>query len=184
MKRENKTRYAVLGLLSIGEVSGYDINKFIKEHLSFFWKESFGQIYPTLKRLKDNSLIKERVGMPDYRGRKVYSITDKGRDFLTSYLEKTPDDEVIRNELLLKLFLASNCKEETIKSHIENELKRREAITLKHKKINIDHRTQCIKKEDERYWKHCLNFANMYNDMVIKWCKTVIDDLEKGENNE
>jgi PadR family transcriptional regulator AphA len=32
-------------------MSGYDIRKTVQESIRFFWSESYGQIYPALKRL-------------------------------------------------------------------------------------------------------------------------------------
>ncbi len=59
MKRESKTQYALLGILSQCEMNGYEIRKYIETTISFFWNESFGQIYPTLKRLEEEGLIRE-----------------------------------------------------------------------------------------------------------------------------
>ena len=47
-KRENKTKYAVLGMLSFAPKSGYEISQMIKNSTAFFWSESDGQIYPIL----------------------------------------------------------------------------------------------------------------------------------------
>src|SRR5580658_2289456 len=50
--REKASRFAVLGMLSLGEkLSGYDIRKVISESTANFWSESYGNIYPVLKRL-------------------------------------------------------------------------------------------------------------------------------------
>ena len=45
------TAEALLGMLSLGPMSGYEIRQPIEESIGNFWRESFGQIYPTLKRL-------------------------------------------------------------------------------------------------------------------------------------
>lgn len=59
MKRESKTQYALLGILSQCEMNGYEIRKYIESTISFFWSESFGQIYPTLTKLEEEGLIRE-----------------------------------------------------------------------------------------------------------------------------
>ena len=43
---KRKTRYVILGLLLEGSLSGYDIKKIIDTRFSFFWSESYGQLYP------------------------------------------------------------------------------------------------------------------------------------------
>ncbi|MGH9601902.1 MAG: PadR family transcriptional regulator, partial [Terriglobales bacterium] len=47
----NTTRFALLGLLSLGPQSGYDLKKRMEQSIAHFWSESYGQIYPTLRRL-------------------------------------------------------------------------------------------------------------------------------------
>jgi PadR family transcriptional regulator AphA len=51
------TPFAILGLLSIEPMSGYDIRRNLDESLSYFWSESYGQIYPSLKKLEASRLI-------------------------------------------------------------------------------------------------------------------------------
>jgi len=56
----NRTAYTILGMLSIEpnlSASGYEIRKAIESTVGYFWGESFGQIYPTLKRLAAEGLI-------------------------------------------------------------------------------------------------------------------------------
>ena len=58
MAREKKIDMVILGLLSHEDRTGYDINKQIDGAISFFWKGSFGNIYPTLKDLEESGLVK------------------------------------------------------------------------------------------------------------------------------
>ena len=44
MARSNRTRYTVLGTLTHGPMTGYDIKKFIESSINNFWRESYGQI--------------------------------------------------------------------------------------------------------------------------------------------
>ena len=50
MAKENRSKYAVLGMLATGPKSGYDIKQTIETSIGHFWNESYGQIYPILKR--------------------------------------------------------------------------------------------------------------------------------------
>jgi len=56
VSRENKSRYALLGMLSYMPMSGYDLRKFIESSTSNFWSESYAQIYPMLKQLTREGL--------------------------------------------------------------------------------------------------------------------------------
>ena len=105
MARENKTRNALLGLLSIGPMSGYDMKKLTDFSLGYFWSENYGHIYPILRKLGEGSLITRHTertrGRPD---RNVYRLTGKGEKELDGWLDIPAEKQSIRNEFLLKLF--------------------------------------------------------------------------------
>ena len=89
-------------------MSGYDVKKLIERSIAHFWNESYGQIYPILKRLAAEGHAARRRetqrGKPD---RYVYSLTPKGREELQRWLALPATREPFRSELLLKLFLGS-----------------------------------------------------------------------------
>ncbi|MCK7479112.1 MAG: PadR family transcriptional regulator [Candidatus Moduliflexus flocculans] len=57
----NNTKYVILGLLTEAPLSGYEIKKLVDIRFRFFWSESYGQIYPELKRLTAMGLIDESL---------------------------------------------------------------------------------------------------------------------------
>src|ERR1700754_1627141 len=105
IKTGTSTEDAVLGLLSMSPMSGYGMRTVISQSIGHFWSESFGQIYPALKRLTAEGCVEKETerqkGRPD---RNVYSLTAKGRERLREWLVVPAVPEVPRNELLLKLF--------------------------------------------------------------------------------
>ena len=56
MPKENRSKYAILGMLDFMPMSGYDIRKFAAMSIAHFWKEDYGHIYPTLKVLHEEGL--------------------------------------------------------------------------------------------------------------------------------
>jgi PadR family transcriptional regulator, regulatory protein AphA len=113
MPRVNPTEFAILGLLAEEPRSGYDIKKEVEERLSHFWSESYGHIYPMLKRLHERDLVVKEVerqeGRPD---RNVYHITDDGRRALEDWFAEPPSPFRPRNELLLRIFLGRHARPE------------------------------------------------------------------------
>lgn len=106
MAKRNKTRYALLGLLSAQPMSGYDVRKSIQQSMGLFWNESFGQIYPALKTLVDDGLAtKTTEAQTDRPDRIVYAITNAGEAELRKWLVEPVEQEARRMEILLKLFL-------------------------------------------------------------------------------
>jgi DNA-binding PadR family transcriptional regulator len=76
MKRTNKSRYALLGMLSSGPKTGYEIKAIFERSLQHFWSESYGQIYPTLAKLTKEGLVSFETKKTVNSGvKKVYTIT-------------------------------------------------------------------------------------------------------------
>ena len=61
--------YAVLGLLSREELSGYDLKRWMERPLGYFWNARHSQIYPELARLEEEGFVThtlvEQSGKPD-----------------------------------------------------------------------------------------------------------------------
>lgn len=71
-------RYVILKLLNKKPMHGYEVMKALSEETDGWYRPSPGTVYPTLQWLEDEGLISgEQVN-----GKKVYSITDAGREFL------------------------------------------------------------------------------------------------------
>jgi DNA-binding PadR family transcriptional regulator len=86
-------------------LSGYDIRKAIESSVGYFWSESYGQIYPALKRLTTEGLITpSRSNSKPRQRRQEYSLTDAGRASLQAWLAQPFQNDPPRNEFLLKLF--------------------------------------------------------------------------------
>jgi PadR family transcriptional regulator, regulatory protein AphA len=120
MKRPSQTSYVILGFLSTQpSLSGYDIRKAVQESVGHFWSESYGQIYPALKRLAAEGLIVPSGPVsPGKRKRQEYSLTEAGRASLRRWLALPFQHDPPRNEFLLKLFFGREAAPGVVASHI------------------------------------------------------------------
>ncbi len=86
-------KYAILGLLRKGELSGYDITNYFKEELGQFWSAKHSQIYPELKKLTDEGFIEFRTAIQGTRLEKKNVHADRKRRTGTARLadKKGPD---------------------------------------------------------------------------------------------
>src|SRR5580700_9712494 len=115
----SRTAYVVLGILAIHDnQSGYEIRKTIEQSVGFFWGESYGQLYPTLKRLVGERLIVAEGPDAGKRARRAYSIAPAGRECLKQWLAVPYRDDPPRDEFLLKLFFANEAAPSISVGHI------------------------------------------------------------------
>jgi DNA-binding PadR family transcriptional regulator len=76
-------KYVILDLLKDKPSHGYEIIRALEERFHGFYSPSAGSIYPTLQLLEDMGHVKSS----EADGKKVYTITDEGRKFLTDRVD-------------------------------------------------------------------------------------------------
>ncbi len=165
----------ILGLLTVRPMSGYDLKKTIDISLKFFWAESFGQLYPQLKKLKDDHLI-ELLPQAENSGRekKTYKITEQGRKVLADWILQNPVIRPQRDELLLKMFFATEGDPSAIRAHCVQS--RADAVVLLQKYEAIDQHLRDAPEDREKakYWRMTLKLGISQTQNYIQWC----DDVE------
>ena len=167
----NRTHYAVLGMLSQGEHTGYDLKKLFEERVAHFWSESLGQIYPALHWLAEKGWVTVRTepgqGRPD---RTVYRITDEGRRAFVQWLREPPEPERVRNELLLKLFFGPQIGPEILGAIESAEARFRAALkTFDGFESQMDDIAPTA--EQAMYWKLALGMGQSVVRARARWCR-------------
>lgn len=95
--------FGLLAILSEEPRTGYQLKKLIDQPELVYWKDSFGSIYPNLKKITNLGLaVKERRDIGD-RKRIYYLLTEKGKELVELWLEKPARKQAVKVELLLKL---------------------------------------------------------------------------------
>jgi PadR family transcriptional regulator AphA len=135
MPRRRLTPYPLLGLLAEQPMSGYDLRRAIEATFGHFWAESFGQIYPELRRLAAGGLVAPVAGSATGDGegvsRKLFRLTPAGEDELAAWIREPASGQVLRNEMLLKIYFAGPTQAEVGRGHLSRrreELNQRLAI--------------------------------------------------------
>jgi PadR family transcriptional regulator AphA len=110
----------VLGLVSIGEASGYDLARLAASTVAHIWTPSQSQIYKTLPRLAERGLTRtreiEQRGRPD---KAVYRITRKGREVLRRWLDEVEDEPTSGRVVFpLKLFFCEFASPATAQAQL------------------------------------------------------------------
>ena len=111
--RLKPSSYLILGMLERGVETGYDIKRAVDASTRLFWSASLAQVYPQLAALEEDGYVVSTDEPRGARPRKVYKLTDKGRDAHGEWLrsEREPHLE-FRDEGLLRLFFADGMSGE------------------------------------------------------------------------
>lgn len=117
-------RMVCLGVLSLGDATGYEIRKSFEEGpFQYFTDAGFGSIYPALRKLHDAGYVtlreQEQEGRPD---KKVYSITAEGRKAFTAALSGTPAADKFRSDFLLAMFFERFLPQEMVAEIVDQRI--------------------------------------------------------------
>jgi PadR family transcriptional regulator AphA len=113
------TEAALLGLLTRGEMSGYDVHRAAETSGGFFWAPAKSRIYAVLPQLVTRGFATTRSVEQETRPTKqLYRITRAGRDALQRWLEEPPTMEPERVPLLLKIYFGELLERDVLISHV------------------------------------------------------------------
>lgn len=175
----NIIKVLILYYLSIKSTHGYEIQKFIQtNHMDKWTKIQSGSIYYALNKLEKEGLIvlAEEIGSGS-KARKIYKITDNGRDKLK---------ELVKNEIANELFPSGSDK--FIIYPLLNALDKQNIISLVNDHINglrdkmaYLKKWQKIKVNKQSLTVERISFEIMIVNLEyqIKWHEALINEMDK-----
>jgi PadR family transcriptional regulator AphA len=180
MKPEKTTTVeSLLGVLSLGPKSGYEMRQMMERSTANFWSESFGQIYPALKSMVKDGLVTVEDKSGGARAKKVYRLTDAGERRLRRWLGLPAKAQVRRNELLLKVFFGDKAERGAIAAQVvaerercEDELQHFEASLLR---MEMEHPLHPAMP----YWRMAVRCGILHTKATMAWCDETFTELEK-----
>ncbi len=171
------TTEALLGMLSLGAMSGYEIRQRIEVSIGNFWSESYGQIYPALAKLRRQGLVEvEETGRA---GRKVYSLTPRGRERLAAWLAVMPVARVPRNEMLLKLFFGGNGRVKDTRAQVMAERERFAADLQRYTLLEPEIRRRHAGKAALPFFLSTLRYGMSEARAVMEWADETLRSLNE-----
>jgi len=175
--------HAILASL-IGESpsSGYDLAKRFNATVGFFWKATHQQIYKELARLESEGLLESEVVVQEERpDKKIYSVTEEGKNLLLGWLAEPATPSPIKEELQVKMHVGYLLPKEII----IDELKR-------HRKLHRE-RLDLYNEREKRYFsdveglssKGRFRYINLRSGIIfeksrITWIDEAIKFLSEG----
>lgn len=174
------TEFAILGLLAISPKTGYDIKRCAETTLAHFWNESYGNIYPLLRRLHQDGLTKKKAVASEKGPEKiVYSITADGMSEFLEWLQQPVEPVSPKNTFLLKLFFGQFSNRESVVQllqHYRDQISQMQTF-LSHKLREI--RSQESTDPGFPYWELTMDCGLNSMKSITRWCDRSIEKLEK-----
>lgn len=170
MAKDRKIDMVILGLLAHEDLTGYDIKKIIDGNISFFWKGSFGSIYPALSAMEEQGLVKRnKSDKTSGREKIAYHLTPKGKDVLKVWLNEESVSNELKYETLLKLYFGGVEDRSVTIRNIElfEESIRHDLEILKFYKSNLE---KVLDEEDHLYYYLTVTFGIDTYEAYLKWC--------------
>ncbi len=177
-------QYAVLGLLSYRQMTGYDLKKMFDESINNFWVASLSQIYRELGALEGKgyltSVIEPQDDRPDKR---IYSITEAGRatfkEWITNFPQKLSKEK--RDEFTLRIFFGSNLSREELTAQFRHFLNEKQGQLEEIKSLyKISERyveEMKLFNGEEIYWRFILRRAYLSLETLIRWAEECLEEL-------
>ena len=122
--------FALLGLIRLHQgVTGYELNRIIKESTGYMLSASLSHIYPTLRKLHDRGLVSySGIPMKNRPDKKVYLINAAGDAALQAWLEAPIESSLDFKSFCLKMAFSPLMSREIILAHIDREIAYREGM--------------------------------------------------------
>jgi len=176
---------ALLGLLNYRSMTGYDLKKTFDNTIDFFWSAQMSQIYRELNNLEKKGFVLSKIEAQEKRpDRKVYQLTEEGRNTFLNWLNKFPNQlsQNNRSRFLMRVFFSSKIKLDELafeitryKKEKENQLKYLEKVQ---QGIN-DYSKDKKYKTETFYWELILKKGNKDNSAEIEWAEECLQLIEE-----
>jgi DNA-binding PadR family transcriptional regulator len=177
----NQTAYLILGILSLHpRQSGYHIRKTVESSVGYFWGESYGQIYPTLKRLAAEGLIVP-CGPVGQKRAQEYSLTPAGQVCLQEWLALPWREDPPRNEFLLKLFFGVEAAPGVPTAHLRAFQQKLRALLATLTGLEKLARQHNAEQPGFPYWMLTLTYGLAQIRAALEWSESALELLTSLE---
>lgn len=170
--------YALLGLLSLKPMTGYEMKKWVEQALTHFWKTSYGQIYPTMARLEKYKLVESRnIESESGPNRIEYALTELGEEALIEWLREDTEDFNDKDETLLKFYFSDLLTEDEMIAKLQRAIDFNQSI-LDGYSGDVNHMEEVKKPTRKQLNQYLCTKKGVYlNEARIKWAKECIEAL-------
>ncbi|MGN6429361.1 MAG: PadR family transcriptional regulator [Gaiellaceae bacterium] len=171
------TELAVLGLLTLGERSGYELDKLARRSIGYFWRPAKSKIYAILPRLVERGFASSTAVAQERRpDKQLYAITPEGEEALRGWVTTAEGDLTESRGLLLKLFFGGHGDPQTLRRQVQ-ERKRLAEIKL----AQLEEIERTIDRDEDFFPYLTLLHGLEVTRATIAWTDGVTRLLDRAE---
>ena len=169
------TEFAILGLLSGGEWSGYDLKKSAEAGIGYVWTAAKSQVYAVLPRLVAGGYATAKhVRQERFPDKQVYRITARGQDAFDAWLEEPVDYFSSRSPFLLKVFFGEKMSRDVLVGHVRSKREAAADELAEYREIEKE-----IKNDERSYFGYAtLRWGIAQARAWIRWADGFLEELE------
>lgn len=176
------TEAAILGLLGLGEASGYDLSRNVETGIGMFWSPAQSGIYAVLPRLVEKGFATARTVAQERRpDKQVYRITEEGRTALRRWIESgPPEPDPAYNPFLLRVYFGAETSPDVVAGHVA--ARKREAeeriVLLRELEPALGGTGT---PASEPFRSFVLDWGLQYYEAVVRWADATLAALRELE---
>ncbi|MEA5618462.1 PadR family transcriptional regulator [Cronbergia sp. UHCC 0137] len=178
--------HAIATILLQSPQTGYDLSKEFNEKVSCYWQATSQQIYRELARMQEKEWVKVEILAQSVRpDKKIYSLTDVGRQELISWIAEPSQATAIREDLLVKVRSGFIVSEDILISEIERRKQFHQQKLEYYRSSEVEFGDLDQLSRPQRHIYLTLRCGIRYETMWIEWCDEAIASLliQKKVNN-
>ena len=166
--------HVLLGLLTEGERTGYELTRDFDISLANVWAASHSQIYPELAKLEAAALIRKTDAGP--RGSQRYAITPDGADAVRTWLSETNPADNPRTEWMVRVFFLGLLAPEKAASYFA-EQQRMHVAKLERYRAYAEH---CSLDDEATRWSRiALEAGIRHESAMAEWAEWALAELQR-----
>ncbi len=116
-------RYALLAILRVGPLSGYELQKQFSQSVGHVWHAPDSQIYPELRKMEHEALVQGEEQARGERGRRrVYHVTQAGETAFLEWMRTPLDYQRVRDPAHLRAAYLENTTPDATRTFLQRHI--------------------------------------------------------------
>lgn len=176
--------HVILGLLIIQNLTIYGLNQTFKQGISMFYSASYGSLQTSVKNLLARGMIVYQQQVENGRTKKVYSITEQGRQEFFQWMVAEIPENKLEVTALSKVFFLGLIEDVETRQEILREILRKidlvqGQLSQMDQQLN-QYEVPNAYRDIFKFQMKTLNYGIQAHAFGRKWFQALLDELENS----